>query len=84
VAEIGAAFLCCDLQITPTPREDHASYLDHWLKVLREDKRAIFRAAAHAQKACEHLHALQPSPEGDQSGEENTEWEINPATSNAA
>ena len=60
VAEIGAAFLCCDLGITPEPREDHASYLAHWLEVLKEDKRAIFQAAAHAQKAVEHLHGLQP------------------------
>jgi antirestriction protein ArdC len=60
VAEIGAAFLCCDLGITPEPRDDHASYLDHWLKVLKQDKRAIFQAAAHAQKAVDFLHALQP------------------------
>lgn len=60
VAEIGAAFLCCDLGITPEPRDDHASYLDHWLKVLKEDKRAIFQAAACAQKAVEYLHGLQP------------------------
>ena len=63
VAEIGAAFLCCDLGITPEPREDHASYLAHWLGVLKEDKRAIFQAAAHAQKAVEHLHGLQPRDE---------------------
>jgi antirestriction protein ArdC len=61
VAEIGAAFLCCDLGITPEPREDHASYLDHWLRVLKEDKRAIFQAAAHAQKAVDFLHGLQPT-----------------------
>lgn len=60
VAEIGAAFLCCDLGITPEPRDDHASYLNHWLKVLKEDKRAIFQAAAHAQKAVDFLHDLQP------------------------
>ncbi|MFL5241538.1 MAG: ArdC family protein [Gemmataceae bacterium] len=60
VAEIGSAFLCCDLGITPEPRDDHASYLDHWLKVLKEDKRAIFQAAAHAQKAVDFLHGLQP------------------------
>jgi antirestriction protein ArdC len=60
VAEIGAAFLCCDLGITPEPRDDHASYLDHWLRVLKEDKRAIFQAAAHAQKAVDFLHGLQP------------------------
>lgn len=63
VAEIGSAFLCCDLGITPEPREDHAAYLDHWLKVLKEDKRAIFQAAAHAQKAADFLHGLQPQEE---------------------
>ena len=72
VAEIGSAFLCCDLGITPEPRDDHASYLDHWLKVLKEDKRAIFQAAAHAQRAVDFLHGLQPeipsegTPEGGQ------------------
>ena len=62
MAEIGAAFLACDLGITPEPREDHAAYLAHWLKVLKADKRAIFQAAAHAQKAADYLHALQPKP----------------------
>src|SRR6202790_3592266 len=60
VAEIGATFLSCDLGITPEPRDDHAAYLDHWLKVLKEDKRAIFQAAAHAQRAVDFLHGLQP------------------------
>ncbi len=60
VAEIGAAFLCCDLGITPEPRDDHAAYLDHWLNVLKDDKRAIFQAAAHAQRAVDFLHGLQP------------------------
>ena len=59
VAELGAAFLCASLGITPEPREDHASYLDHWLHVLKADKRAIFSAAAHAQRAADYLHALQ-------------------------
>lgn len=59
VAEIGSAFLCCDLGIIPEPRQDHAAYLDHWLKVLKADKRAIFRAAAHAQRAVDFLHGLQ-------------------------
>lgn len=59
VAELGAAFLCAALGITPEPRDDHAAYLAHWLKVLTEDKRAIFSAAAHAQRAADYLHALQ-------------------------
>jgi antirestriction protein ArdC len=62
VAELGAAFLCADLAITPEVREDHAAYVGHWLKVLRDDKRAIFTAAAHAQRAVEYLHSRQPGP----------------------
>ena len=59
IAELGAAFLCADLGITPEPREDHAAYLAHWLQVLKADKRAIFTAAAHAQRAADYLHGLQ-------------------------
>ncbi|HZR04172.1 MAG TPA: zincin-like metallopeptidase domain-containing protein [Burkholderiales bacterium] len=46
VAELGAAFLCTTLDITPEPRDDHAAYLGHSLEVLRNDKRAIFSAAS--------------------------------------
>ncbi|MGF1610424.1 MAG: ArdC family protein [Kiloniellales bacterium] len=60
VAEIGAAFLCADLGITPEVREDHAAYLASWLKALKDDKRTVFQAAAHAQKAVDYLHGLQP------------------------
>jgi len=59
VAEIGAAFLCADLGITPETREDHAAYVASWLKVLKDDKRAIFTAASYAQKAVDHLHGYQ-------------------------
>ena len=59
VAELGAAFLCADLRITLTEREDHASYIASWLKVLRNDNRAVFTAAAHAQRALDYLHSQQ-------------------------
>jgi antirestriction protein ArdC len=62
VAELGSAFLCADLAITPEVRDDHASYIDNWLKVLKADKRAVFTAASHASKAAEYLHGLQPQP----------------------
>ncbi len=64
VAEIGAAFLCADLGITPETREDHAAYIASWLTVLKGDKRAIFTAASHAQKAVDHLHQYQSPSEG--------------------
>jgi antirestriction protein ArdC len=59
VAELGAAFLSADLDIAPEPRTDHASYIANWLTVLKNDKRAIFTAAAHAQRAVDFLHGLQ-------------------------
>jgi len=63
VAEIGGAFLCADLEITPEPREDHAAYIASWLKALKDDKRAVFVAASHAQRAADYLHGLQPPDE---------------------
>ncbi|MEW8026888.1 MAG: zincin-like metallopeptidase domain-containing protein [Candidatus Thiodiazotropha endolucinida] len=63
VAELGAAFLSADLELTPEVREDHTAYIESWLKVLRQDKRAIFTAAAHAQRAVDFLHGLQPDAE---------------------
>ncbi|MAT94106.1 MAG: antirestriction protein [Halioglobus sp.] len=59
VAELGAAFLCADLEISLEDRDDHSAYIASWLKVLKDDKRAIFRAAAHAQRAVNYLHGLQ-------------------------
>jgi antirestriction protein ArdC len=59
IAEMGAAFLCARLGLTPEVREDHAAYLDHWLKVLKGDKKAIFTAASQAQKASEFLFSMQ-------------------------
>jgi antirestriction protein ArdC len=53
IAEMGAAFLCAALGVSPTVREDHASYIASWLKVMREDKRAVFKAATEAQKAAD-------------------------------
>ncbi len=61
VAELGAAFLCADLQISAEPREDHAQYLSGWLKALQKDPRAIFTAAAQAERACSFLHGFQPA-----------------------
>lgn len=60
VAELGAAFVCADLALTPAPREEHAAYIGCWLKALKDDKRAIFSAAAHAQRAADYLASLQP------------------------
>lgn len=60
VAELGAAFVCADLSLTPEVRDDHASYIASWLKVLKDDKRAVFSAASHAQRAADYLSGSQP------------------------
>jgi antirestriction protein ArdC len=61
VAEMGAAFLCADLGLALEPRADHAAYIASWLQVLKNDKRAVFTAASHAQRAADFLHGLQPN-----------------------
>jgi antirestriction protein ArdC len=61
VAELGSAFLSADLDLTPELRGDHASYISSWIKVLKDDKRAIFTSASHAQRAADFLHGLQKS-----------------------
>jgi antirestriction protein ArdC len=63
IAEMGSAFLCASLGIVPTVR--HADYLASWLEVLREDNRAIFRAASAATKAADWLLARQDAAQAD-------------------
>ena len=67
VAELNAAFCCASLGIVPTVR--HADYIGSWLEVLREDNRAIVRAASQASKAADWLLGFLPdtgdSPEAE-------------------
>ena len=60
VAEMTSAFVCASLGIVPTVR--HADYIGSWLEVLREDDRAIVRAASAASKAADYLLAFRPDP----------------------
>ena len=60
VAEMTSAFVCASLGIVPTVR--HADYIGSWLEVLREDDRAIVRAASAASKAADYLLAFRPAP----------------------
>ena len=59
VAEISAAFCCAALGIVPTVR--HADYIGSWAEVLREDNRAIVRAASQASKAADFLLGFLPA-----------------------
>ncbi|HRJ22271.1 MAG TPA: zincin-like metallopeptidase domain-containing protein [Bryobacteraceae bacterium] len=62
VAEMTSAFTCAALGIVPTVR--HADYIGSWLTVLREDNRAIVRAASAASKATDYLLGFLPAPAG--------------------
>ena len=59
VAEMNAAFCCASLGIVPTVR--HADYIGSWVDALREDNRAIVRAASQASKAAEWLLSFLPT-----------------------
>jgi antirestriction protein ArdC len=60
VAELNSAFCCASLGIVPTVR--HADYLGSWLDVMREDSRAIIRAASQASKAADYILGFLPPP----------------------
>ncbi|WP_312218192.1 ArdC family protein [Sphingobium yanoikuyae] len=57
VAEMASAFTCASLGIVPTVR--HSDYIGSWLAVLREDERAIFKAASAASKAADYLLGME-------------------------
>lgn len=54
-AELGNLFLASHLNYAPDSLDDHVSYIQGWLEALRNDKRLIFSAASHAQKAVDYL-----------------------------
>lgn len=68
VAEFGAAFLCAEFGIENEDR--HHGYLDSWLKLLKEDNRAVVRAAGKASKAVTYLLVeggyVEPEPEDEE------------------
>ena len=51
--------LVADLRLAVEPREEHTAYLASGIKALTNDKRFIFQAASHAQRALDHLHGRQ-------------------------
>ena len=55
---MAGAFVCAALWIVPTVR--HSDYLANWVDVLREDNRAIIRAASAASKAADFILAFRP------------------------
>lgn len=57
VAELTAVFVCAELGIAATPREDHAAYLASWVKALRNDAKALWKACSEAQRALGFMQA---------------------------
>jgi antirestriction protein ArdC len=61
VAEIGSVFLTAMLGIEKQPQPNHAKYLNNWVEVLKQDKRAMVKAFGLAQKASDYILAYQDS-----------------------
>jgi antirestriction protein ArdC len=61
IVELLSAMVCADLGLAVEPRPDHAAYIASWLKVLKNDKRAIFTAASKSQQIADWMHARQPA-----------------------
>ena len=70
VAELGAAFIMAEIGLQPEIREDHAPYIASWLKVLKQNSRALLTAAAKASDALEFLCAFQRETQADAAEEE--------------
>lgn len=62
VAELGAAFLCAEHEISTMEKGDHASYINYWLQVLKDNKHCLITAASDASKAVDFLTASPPAP----------------------
>lgn len=65
VAELCTVFLGQKLGFSAHTLELNAAYLDNWIRVLRSDKRAIFKHAADAQKACDYLITASEAGQGE-------------------
>ena len=66
VAEMGAAFLCGHCEIENTTLLQSASYIQHWLERLKDDRKLVVHAAAQAQKACDFVLGVKHQMEGGQ------------------
>ena len=58
VAELGAAYLVAELGLPGARMENHGTYIASWLKVLRNDKNAIFTASKQANLAYQYIMQL--------------------------
>tara|TARA_R110000868_G_scaffold208062_1_gene457272 strand:+ start:5330 stop:6214 length:885 start_codon:yes stop_codon:yes gene_type:complete len=59
IAEIGACYICSELNI-PMNDENHHAYLDGWLKKMKQDSSFIFKASSQASKAADYIMSFKP------------------------
>ena len=55
IAEMSAAYLCAEAEISPAVLENQAAYIAGWLKKLRDDRKLLVHAAAQAQRAADYV-----------------------------
>lgn len=60
IADWAACLACMMLEISSELRSDHAQYIASWLRVLHDDKRAVFTAASKAQEIVDWMWRQQP------------------------
>jgi antirestriction protein ArdC len=57
-ADLTSLYLAAELGIPYDPK-DQAGYIQSWIKVLKNDKNEVFKAASDASKICDYLHSLE-------------------------
>lgn len=62
VAEVGSGLICAHLGLPNELHDSHASYVGHWLAILRGDKSAIIHAASKAEQAFNYLLSFSEEP----------------------
>lgn len=54
-AELAACFMCAEIGIPNHNPAENAAYLDHWIKTISEDHRAIFKISSAANAAADFV-----------------------------
>ena len=75
-AELTASMICADLGLPTSLHDSHASYVSHWMTVMRADTSAIFTAAARAEQAFAYLRGFSTPAAGEQKAPAAGEPEI--------
>jgi antirestriction protein ArdC len=61
IAGLAQSILCAEYGLPNELHDSHASYIHHWMKILRGDKTAILHAAARAEQAVKWLRQFDPA-----------------------